>query len=87
MQPQTIFNVRTFYVIERQRNTMPQFYFLIITEPLKNVSSVVVLERKNIAPMKTGALICYEATIVLSEGTGSQFFLPAFRPDQKYIHC
>ena len=26
-----------------------------ITEPLKNVLSVVVLERKNIAAMKTGA--------------------------------
>ena len=56
-----------------------------ITEPLKNVSSVVVLERKNIAPMKTGALICYEATLVLSEGTGPQFFLPAFRPDQSIV--
>ena len=40
----------------------------------------MVLERKNIAPMKTGALICYEATLVLSEGTGPQFFLPAFTP-------
>ena len=70
---------------------LPSFaetYFQVesITEPLKNISSVVVLERKNIAPMKTGALICYEATLVLSEGTGPQFFLPAFRPDSCYIN-
>ena len=40
----------------------------ITSEPYENEMTVVVLERNNIAAMKTAHLTCYEATLVGSPG-------------------
>ena len=49
-----------------------------ITEPWENEMRVVVLARKNVAAMKTGARHLLRSVGVLSPSTGTQFFPSAF---------
>ena len=55
--------------------------WLIITEPWENEMRVVVLARKNVAAMKTGARHLLRSVGVLSPSTGTQFFPSAFAND------
>ena len=54
-----------------------------ITEPWENEMRVVVLARKNVAAMKTGARHLLRSVGVLSPSTGTQFFPSAFANDPK----
>ena len=56
----------------------------IITEPWENEMLVVVLARKNVAAMKTGARHLLRSVGVLSPSTGTQFFPSAFANDSHY---
>ena len=51
---------------------------ITITEPWENEMRVVVLARKNVAAMKTGARHLLRSVGVLSPSTGTQFFPSAF---------
>ena len=55
--------------------------WLDITEPWENEMRVVVLARKNVAAMKTGARHLLRSVGVLSPSTGTQFFPSAFAND------
>ena len=59
----------------------PSWTVSIITELRENEMSVVVLERKSIAAIKTGAPRLYETPSFYPDRTGSQFFPSAFACD------